>query len=79
METPLHGPTPPLRPDATIRLLQLKGLTRTEAANLTAYMCGLPTTALPWSLRQINQMLFLQRLYQQGRFDIEQGEPNQLA
>jgi hypothetical protein len=57
-------------PRATFRLLQQKGLTPGEAASLTAFMCGLPTTDLRWSLRQINQMLFLQRLYQLGRFGI---------
>ena len=42
-------------------------------------MCGLPTNDLRWSLRQINQMLFLQRLYQLGRFGIgaeEQIKPH---
>lgn len=58
-------------PRATIRLLQHKGLTFDEAASLTAFMCGLPTSDLRWSLRQINQMLFLQRLYQLGRFGID--------
>jgi hypothetical protein len=78
METPAQAaaPVPTLR--ATIRLLQMKGLTPSEAASLTAYMCGLPTTDLHWSLRQINQMLFLQRLYQRGRFAAGDGEPLQL-
>ena len=58
-------------PRATFQLLQLNGLTPGEAASLTAFMCGLPTTDLHWSLRQINEMLFLQRLYQLGRFGIE--------
>jgi hypothetical protein len=77
METPAQAaaPVPTLR--ATIRLLQLKGLTSSEAASLTAFMCGLPTTDLHWSLRQINQMLFLQRLYQLGRFDVRDAEPTQ--
>jgi hypothetical protein len=60
-------------PRATFQLLQLKGLTPGEAASLTAFMCGLPTTDLRWSLHQINQMLFLQRLYQLGRFGIGDG------
>ena len=61
-------------PLATFRLLQHKGLTPGEAASLTAFMCGLPTSDLRWSLRQINQMLFLQRLYKLGRFDLADGE-----
>ena len=66
-------------PHATFRDLQQKGLTPGEAASLTAFMCGLPTNDLRWSLRQINQMLFLQRLYQLGRFGIgaeEQIKPH---
>jgi hypothetical protein len=74
METPARAEAPPLLPRATFRLLQLKGLTAGEAASLTAFMCGLPTSDLRWSLRQINQMLFLQRLYQLGRFGIGDGE-----
>jgi len=66
------GPPPP--PRTTFRLLQQRGLTPGEAASLTAFMCGLPTSDLRWSLRQINQMLFLQRLYQLGRFGIGEGE-----
>lgn len=66
-------PAPPT-PRATFRRLQQQGLTPGEAASLTAFMCGLPAADLHWSLRQINQMLFLQRLYQLGRFGIGEGE-----
>jgi hypothetical protein len=75
MATPARTVAPLPTPGATIRLLRLKGLTTDEAASLTAFMCGLPTTQLRWSLRQINEMLFLQRLYQLGRFGIGDGEP----
>lgn len=37
-------------------------------------MCGMPAVDLRWSLVQINQMLFLQRLYQLGRFGIGEGK-----
>jgi len=66
--------TAALTPGATFWHLQQKGLTPGEAASLTAFMCGLPTTDLRWSLVQINHMLFLQRLYQLGRFGIAEGE-----
>jgi hypothetical protein len=46
----------------------MKGMTPTEAANLTAFMCGLPTTDVSWSLKQLNQILFLRALHQTGRF-----------
>jgi hypothetical protein len=38
---------------------------------LTAFLCGLPTADLRWSLHQINQLLFLQQLYQAGRFTVD--------
>ena len=56
------------------RLLMMKGLTPAEAANLTAFLCGLPATRLDWSLRQINQMLFLREMQQTGRFGRSDGE-----
>lgn len=59
--------SPPL-PRATFMLLQQQGLTPLEAASLTAFMCGLPTADLSWSLKQISEMLFLQRLYRLGHF-----------
>ena len=74
MDTPARAEAPPPSTRATIRLLQAKGLTLDEATNLTAYLCGLPTAGLDWSLRQICQMFFLQRLYQLGQFGIEDGE-----
>ena len=35
---------------ATYRLLLLKGLAPDEAANLTAYLCGLPVSDARWTL-----------------------------
>ena len=46
----------------------MKGLTPTEAANLTAFICGLSTTDPRWSLKQVNQLLFLRSMQQAGRF-----------
>jgi hypothetical protein len=69
MDTPARAEPTPLLLRATFQLLQAKGLTPVEAASLTAFMCGLPTADLQWSLRQINQMLFLQRLYRLGHFN----------
>ena len=52
----------------------MKGLAPAEAASLTAFMCGLPTTDLHWSLTQLNQLLFLRRMRQIGRFGgIDEG------
>ena len=58
--------TPPTRP--VYRLLLMKGLSPAEAANLTAFICGLSTTDPRWSLKQINQLLFLRAMQQSGRF-----------
>ena len=65
--------TPPPTPRTTYFRLQRRGLTEDEAASLTAFMCGLPAADLRWSLGQVNQMLFLQALYQRGRFGAGQG------
>ena len=59
-------PAPATRP--VYRLLLMKGLTPTEAANLTAFICGLSTSDPRWSLKQVNQLLFLRAMRQSGRF-----------
>jgi hypothetical protein len=44
-----------------------------EAANLTAYMCGIPVADRRWDLREINKLLFLRELRRSGRFGPEDG------
>jgi len=39
-----------------------------EAANLTAFMAGIPVGEAHWTLKQINQLLFLRQMRQTGRF-----------
>jgi hypothetical protein len=39
-----------------------------EAANLTAWMAGIPVGESHWTLKQINQLLFLRQMQQSGRF-----------
>lgn len=68
------APTDPVVTRSTYRLLQLKGLAPEEAANLTAFMCGLPIAEAAWSLRQINELLFLRRLALTGRFGALDGD-----
>jgi hypothetical protein len=46
----------------------MKGMTPDEAANLTAFLYGLPTADLHWTLPQLNQLLFLRQMRQTGRF-----------
>jgi len=66
-------PPPALATRPVYRLLLMKGLTPDEASSLTAFMCGLPTSDLRWSLQQVNQLLFLRRMRQLGRFGDNDG------
>ena len=70
-QTPAVAPAP--TPRAVWRLLQMRGMTPDEAANLTAFLYGLPTADLHWSLKQLNQLLFLRQMRQDGRFGSGDG------
>jgi hypothetical protein len=52
----------------TYRSLLLKGMAPEEAANLTAYLAGIPIGDSTWTLKQINQLLFLRQMQRTGRF-----------
>ena len=62
-----------LPPRQTYRKLTGLGLSPEEAANLTAFMCGIPIEGAHWSLRQVNQLLFLRELKRTGRFGPRDG------
>jgi hypothetical protein len=53
---------------ATYRHLLMKGMEPDEAANLTAFIAGIPVGESHWTLRQINELLFLRRMAETGRF-----------
>ena len=57
------------------RAFLLKGLAPDEAANLTAFVCGIPVQDLHWSLRQVNQLLFLREMAHLGHFGGDDGRP----
>lgn len=59
---------------STYRQLLIKGLAPDEAANVTAFLCGIPVADVHWSLGQINQLLFLRELARKGRFGPADGE-----
>lgn len=59
---------------STYRVLLMRGLTPEEAANLTAFLCGIPIDQVRWSLRQVNQLLFLRAMARTGRFGATDGE-----
>lgn len=59
---------------STYRRLLMRGLAPDEAANLTAFLCGIPIADVHWSLRQVNQLLFLREMARTGRFGSADGE-----
>jgi hypothetical protein len=74
--TPADSATRPLaRPAtrATYRSLLLKGLAPDEAANLTAFLCGIQVGSQPWKLLEVNRLLFLRELQHSGRFGSDDG------
>jgi hypothetical protein len=66
-------------PAATYRQLVVRGFASDEAANLTAYLHALPIGDQPWTLRQVNTVLFLQKLREAGRFGEGDGAPERPA
>ena len=61
-------PRPELPTRATYRGLIMRGLAPDEAANLTAYLAGIDVSGSHWTLRQINQLLFLRQMNRSGHF-----------
>jgi hypothetical protein len=57
-------------------MLQLRGLTPDEAANLTAFLCGIPVTDHHWKLSEVNRLLFIRALARSGRFGERDGAPH---
>jgi hypothetical protein len=60
--------TPELATRSTYRNLMIRGLAPEEAANLTAYLAGIGVGGTHWTLRQINQLLFLRQMNRTGHF-----------
>jgi hypothetical protein len=60
--------TPELPTRATYRNLLIRGLAPDEAANLTAYIAGISVGGSHWTLKQINQLLFLRQMNRSGHF-----------
>jgi hypothetical protein len=66
--SPSSDSTAELPTRATYRNLILRGLAPDEAANLTAYLNGIAVGEAHWTLRQINQLLFLREMTRSGHF-----------
>ena len=65
------GTTP--GPAAAYRQLVMRGLAPDEAANITAMMRGIPIGATPWTVREINHLLFLRAMRDASRFSPDDG------
>jgi hypothetical protein len=52
----------------------MKGMEPDEAANLTAFIAGIPVGEAHWTLKQINELLFLRRMAELGRFGRSDGK-----
>ena len=70
--------TIPLVTRSTYRNLVIRGLAPDEAATLTAFMCGIPIAEARWSLRQVNELLFLRAMARTGRFGSSDGGRDRL-
>ena len=60
-------------PRATYHVAMVRGLSAEEAGNLVANLAGLPReiagrTFIPWTIEQIERLLFLRWAYETGRF-----------
>ena len=69
-----RSPATSLATRSIYRTFLLKGMAPDEAANLTAFVSGIPVTDLHWSLRQVNQLLFLREMANTGRFGGTDGK-----
>lgn len=78
ISTPAPDETTRLVTRSTYRNLVTRGLAPEEAATLTAFMCGIPIVDARWSLRQVNQLLFLRALVISGRFGSSDGGTHRL-
>jgi hypothetical protein len=61
----MDSSTPATR--STYRTLIMRGMSPDEAANLTAFLAGLPVGHGTWTLKQINELLFMRRLHETGK------------
>ena len=55
------------------RSLLVRSLSPAEAANLTAFLCGIPVGRQPWKIHEVNRLLFLREMYIAGRFRTTAG------
>src|ERR1041384_4100532 len=51
---------------STYRKLIMRGRAPDEAANLTAYLAGIAVGDTHWTIRQVNQLVFLRQMHRTG-------------
>jgi hypothetical protein len=56
-------------------MLTAAGLTGAEAAGVIGYVVGLNPCEEPWTLKQVNKMLFLRELYSSGEWAEAERRP----
>jgi hypothetical protein len=64
-----------VRTQASYRMLTAAGLTGAEAAGVIGYVVGLNPCEEPWTLKQVNKMLFLRELYSSGEWAEAERRP----
>ena len=64
-----------VRTEASYRLLTATGLTGAEAAGVIGYVVGLKACEQPWTLKQVNKVLFLRELYSSGDWGEAERKP----
>lgn len=68
-----------LRTEAAYRQLIMSGMTGAEAAGLIGYVSGLPANVSPWTMAQVNRLLFLRSLYLESRWGESERQPAKQA
>ena len=64
-----------VRTQASYRLLTATGLTGPEAASVIGYVVGLKPCEQPWTLKQVNKVLFLRELYASPDWGAAERQP----
>jgi hypothetical protein len=64
-----HADPKPGPATSAYRQLVMKGLEPREAANIVAVMAGIPIVGQPWTLREVNHLVFLRKLRSAGHWD----------
>lgn len=64
--TPPNDPATRSKTRTIYRALVLRGLRPNEAANLTAFLSGIHVGDHHWTVKEVNQLLFLRELRESG-------------